>query len=99
MRLTILLLLLPACIVLYAGPTAAGPALTPADLDATLDRLPLKTAGDPVAPLRARLARIDRCLPASAERSGLRQALAVIELARGLRISPAGARRPLVAGL
>ncbi len=94
-----MLLLLPLCLVLEAGPASAGPVLTPADLDATLDRLPLKAEGDPVAPLRARLAQIDRHPPASVERSGLRQALAVIELARGLRISPAAAEPPLLAGL
>jgi hypothetical protein len=94
-----MLLLLPLCIVLAAGPAAAGPLLTPADLDTSLDRLPLKVEGDPVASLRARLAQLDRHPPASAECSGLRQALAVIDLARGLRISPAGAERPLLAGL
>lgn len=74
-----------------------GPYLLPADLDRTVEALPIQIVVDPVLALKDRLTQLETLQAPHPERPALSQALDIIQLSRTIRLT--SAQRSLVAGL
>ncbi len=88
-----------ACLLAASPSSASGSALTPADLDAHIQSLPLKASqADVLQRFHSRIEELRGRQDMKAERQGLKEALQLIRIARHIRLTPT-ATRPIVAGL